>query len=33
MMLARKPKLLHEFEMETRINDEGTVVGMQGRSF
>lgn len=24
MMLARKPKFLHEFEMEQRINDEGT---------
>jgi hypothetical protein len=23
MMLARKPKFLHEFEMEERINDEG----------
>ena len=23
MMLARKPKLLHQFQMETRINDQG----------
>lgn len=26
MMLARKPKFLHEFEMEERINDEGKVI-------
>ena len=25
-MLAKKPKFLHEFEMEQRINDEGKVI-------